>query len=60
MHIYTHTGCFRVKEPNSSFKLRNSKQEKIHYGAMTANALFRRYSHLKIFIVMNYLGIVNK
>ena len=27
---------------------------------MSANPLFRRYSHLHIFIVMNYLGIVNK
>ena len=27
---------------------------------MSANALFRRYSHLKIFIIMNYLGILNK
>ena len=31
--------------------------EEISYGAMSANALFRRYSHLKSFVVMNYLGI---
>ena len=25
---------------------------------MSANALFRRYSHLKIFIVINFLGMM--
>ena len=55
-----YTGVSGLSSQAENLNKRLQTRKKISYGAISADDLNMRYSHINIFIVMNYLGIVNE